>query len=94
MRLIDKIRQTFDHPTLRTTYIVGFPHESEEEFDQLMKFNQLAQWDRLGDVYLFDEEDTKAYLMGDDVEEAVKEERLSRIMAQQLEILEKKNQDH
>ena len=32
--------------------------------------------------------------MGDDVEEAVKEERLSRIMAQQLEILEKKNQDH
>lgn len=94
LRLIDKIRQTFDDPTLRTTYIVGFPHESEEEFDQLMKFNQLAQWDRLGAFTYSHEEDTKAYLMGDDVEEAVKEERLSRIMAQQLEILEKKNQDH
>lgn len=46
--LVKKIRETFSYPTLRTTFIVGFPTEEEADFSELMQFVEDIHWDRMG----------------------------------------------
>lgn len=84
--LISKIRTTFSHPTLRTTFIVGFPGEQESDFEELMQFVEEVQWDRMGAFTYSPEEDTPAFDMVQDVNEEVKESRLARLMKRQEEI--------
>ncbi len=86
LRLVDKIRHTFEMPTLRTTYIVGFPSESEAEFEELYNFVDEVKWDRMGAFTYSPEEDTVAYDFVQDVSEEVKQERLDRLMKLQSEI--------
>lgn len=86
LRLVDKIRDTFEMPTLRTTYIVGFPSESEAEFEELYDFVNEVKWDRMGAFTYSPEEDTVAYDFVQDVSEEVKQERLDRLMKLQSEI--------
>ena len=57
-KLVSKIRNMFEEPTLRTTMIVGFPSETEEEFEELVDFIQEIQWDRMGAFTYSKEEDT------------------------------------
>ncbi len=77
--LISKIRSIIPDVTLRTSLIVGFPGETEQQFKELMQFAEEAQFDHLGVFAYSAEEGTKAGNMPDQVPEPVKEERLDRI---------------
>lgn len=84
--LVKKIRETYAYPTLRTTFIIGFPSESDAEFDELMQFIEDVHWDRMGGFTYSPEEDTPAFTMDDAIDEEVKEARLARLMARQEEL--------
>lgn len=84
--LVKKIRETFSYPTLRTTFIVGFPTEEEADFRELMQFVEDIHWDRMGAFPYSPEEDTPAYSMEGAVDEEIKEARLAQLMKRQEEI--------
>ena len=71
---------------VRTTMIVGFPGETEEEFEELLEFVKETRFDRLGAFAYSPEENTPAAAMPDQIDEAVKQERLDRLMTLQQEI--------
>ncbi len=77
---------------LRTSIIVGFPGETEEQFNELMDFLREAEFDRLGAFAYSAEEDTPAARMPDQIPEEIKQERLDRLMTLQAEISLKRNQ--
>ena len=90
--LIDRIRSRVPDIALRTTLIVGYPTETNKEFDELAGFVTEANFDRLG-VFTYSREDgTSAYDLGDPVPEKEKERRKSTIMQIQQSISERKNQ--
>jgi len=78
---------------LRTTMIVGFPGETEEDFQQLMAFCARVRFDRLGAFAFSPEEDTAAWYMPDQVPEAIKQQRLEALMAMQQQISLERNQE-
>ena len=78
--------------TLRTSIIVGFPGETEAQFEELLGFLEEAQFDRLGAFAYSAEEDTPAARMPDQIPEEVKQERLDRLMTLQAGISLKHNQ--
>ena len=86
LRLVDNIRNTFAYPTLRTTFIVGFPTESEADFEELLQFAKDVRWDRMGAFTYSPEEDTPAYSMPDAIDETLKEARLAALMKEQERI--------
>ena len=71
---------------VRTTMIVGFPGETEEEFEELLDFVKETRFDRLGAFAYSPEENTPAAAMPEQIDEAVKQERLDRLMLLQQEI--------
>ena len=83
---IQKIRETFSFPTLRTTFIVGFPHEGENEFQEMLQFVKDVRWNSMGAFAYSREEDTPAYEMGDQIEEELKNERVDLLMSTQKQI--------
>ena len=78
--------------TLRTTIIVGFPGETEDQFRELMDFVEETEFDRLGAFTYSPEEGTPAAKMPDQLPEEVKQERFSRLMALQQKISRKRNE--
>ena len=72
--------------TVRTTMIVGFPGETEEEFEELLDFVKETRFDRLGAFAYSPEENTPAAAMPEQIDEAVKQERLDRLMTLQQQI--------
>lgn len=91
--LVQKIRALFPEAVLRTTAIVGFPSETEEDFSELLDFIREVRWDRLGAFTYSKEEDTPASRLPMEVDEAVAAERLDRLMALQKEISQEKNKE-
>ncbi|MEJ5258956.1 MAG: 30S ribosomal protein S12 methylthiotransferase RimO [Anaerohalosphaeraceae bacterium] len=89
-QLIQKLRQSIPDIILRTTVIVGFPGETDEQFEELLDFIQWAQFDALGAFPYFAESGTKAAELPDQVPDSLKQERLNRIMLTQQEIAFKK----
>lgn len=85
-QLIKKIRDTFEDATLRTTYIVGFPTESKQDFDKLCDFVKEIRWNKMGAFTYSIEEDTPAYDMEQTVSEEEKKECLDVLMSLQSEI--------
>lgn len=81
---IEKCRQL--GITLRTTMIVGFPGETEEEFQELMDFVRWARFDRLGAFAYSPEEDTPAAAMPGQIDQETKYRRLDQLMMLQQEI--------
>ena len=77
---------------LRTSIIVGFPGETEEQFQELMAFIREQRFDRLGAFTYSPEEDTKAAAMPDQIPVEVKRDRLDRLMKAQAEISYARNQ--
>ena len=71
---------------VRTTMIVGFPGETEDEFEELLDFVKETRFDRLGAFAFSPEENTPAAAMPGQIDEAVKQERLDRLMLLQQEI--------
>jgi ribosomal protein S12 methylthiotransferase len=92
LQLMHLARQVVPEIALRTTMLVGFPGETEEDFESLCDFVQEVRFDRLGVFKYSHEEDTSAYDLEDDVPTDVKEERFARLMEIQREISEEKNQ--
>jgi ribosomal protein S12 methylthiotransferase len=90
--LVDKIRETIPDIALRTTFLVGFPGETESDFIELMEFVQINKFDRLGVFQYSHEEGTSAYDLVDDVSEEMKINRTNRLMELQREISLEKNQ--
>ncbi len=78
--LINKIRMEIPNCVIRTTLILGFPHESEKDFEILKKFVIDNKFDHLGAFTYSKEEDTKSYSMNNQVPEKVKQRRLDEIM--------------
>ncbi len=89
---VNKIREKLPDAVIRTTFIVGFPGEGEEEFENLAEFVNEMEFDRLGCFAFSPQEGTPAFDMENQVEEDVKVRRGEIIMQDQLEIVTLKNQ--
>ncbi|WP_457568441.1 30S ribosomal protein S12 methylthiotransferase RimO [Desulfurobacterium sp.] len=89
-RLIDKIRARIPDVALRSTFIVGFPSETEEDFEQLVEFLKEKKLDWVGFFKYSREEGTAAYTMGD-LPEEIKESRLNFLEDIQYSIFEENN---
>ena len=83
---IARWRETCPELTLRSTFIVGFPGETEDDFDQLLEFIQEARLDRVGCFAYSPVEGAAANDLPDPVPEALKQDRLQRFMEIQAEI--------
>lgn len=88
--LFQKLRERIPGFVLRSTVIVGFPGETEEDFEELLQFVQDLSLDRLGAFIYSREEGTLAATLPNQVPEDVAQERLSRLMELQQEISEKR----
>jgi ribosomal protein S12 methylthiotransferase len=84
--LVRTMKEKIPDVALRTTLIVGYPGETDKEFEELLQFIREVKFDRLGVFKYSAEEDTSAFNLNDDVPEDVKEERFNRIMSEQQEI--------
>jgi ribosomal protein S12 methylthiotransferase len=91
-RLLDTIRTKIPDITLRSTFIVGYPNETDTDFDTLVDFLEKQRLDRVGFFPYSQEDDTHAYILGDPTSSDVKEARIARAMEVQRAISEEKNQ--
>ena len=81
-----KFRQAIPDVALRTTFIVGFPGETEAEFQELLDFTAEVRFDHVGIFPYYHEADTPAFALADSLPVEVKEERIQRLAALQEEI--------
>jgi ribosomal protein S12 methylthiotransferase len=91
--LIRIAREKVPGIALRTTFLVGFPGETEEDFQELLSFVKAMRFERVGVFQYSHEENTSAHEMEDDVPAEIKEERTNRLMELQREISAELNQD-
>lgn len=91
-RTLDKMRSAMPDLALRTTFIVGYPGETEEEFQVLLDFVEQVGFDRVGTFQFSFEPGTTSEPLGDPVPPEVKEERYNRLMEAQQRISLQKNQ--
>ena len=91
-RLLDYLYKNYPDFTLRTTMMVGFPGETEDQFQSLLTFLRDYPFDRVGAFAFSPEEGTAAATMPDQVPDEVKQARLAALMAQQRPISLKRNQ--
>lgn len=91
--LIEKIRSYIPDVIIRTTFITGFPGETEEEFEQLCEFVKEVRFDRLGCFAYSAEEGTKAAQMENQIDEQTKADRGDIIMQLQYNIFTEKQQE-
>ena len=91
-RFVERIREAVPGICLRTTLMVGFPGEGEQEFEELKEFVRWARFERMG-AFAYSEEDGTyaARHFKDEVPEEVKQQRLSELMAIQQRISEEEN---
>ena len=90
LKAIEKMRRTVPGLTLRTSFIVGFPGETEQDFDELCEFVKAAQFDWLGVFAYSDEEGSQAYHLDNKVSEREIERRRKKLMLVQRQISKKK----
>jgi ribosomal protein S12 methylthiotransferase len=89
-RLLGRIREQVPGIALRTTFIVGFPGETAEDFEELMDFVEAIGFDHVGAFTYSHEEGTTAFGLEDDIASAEKEERQATLMARQHRIVEER----
>ena len=90
--LIDKLRREIPDLTIRTTFIVGYPNETEKDFNELCDFIKEVKFDRIGTFTFSVEENTSSFILGDPVPEKEKERRKNLLMEIQKEISLEKNE--
>jgi ribosomal protein S12 methylthiotransferase len=90
-RLIDRIRQAIPNIVLRTTFIVGFPGETEKEFESLLRFVEWARFDHVGAFAFSREEGTPSYDLPDQIPHRVRSRRRKELMALSSSIALEKN---
>ena len=91
--LIKKFREMVPEMAIRTTFIAGYPGETEEQFEQLKEFVRSTKFERMGCFTYSHEENTHAYLLNDNVSEEVKERRVAELMEIQGQISFDLNQE-
>src|SRR6201999_237993 len=89
LKSIEKMRRTIPNLTLRTSFIVGFPGETEEDFAELCSFVQAAQFDWLGVFSYSDEDGSQAYNLSDKGPPREIERRRKKLMQMQKQISKK-----
>lgn len=90
--LLYKLRKTIPDITLRTTFIVGYPNETEKDFEQLVDFVKEIKFDRVGTFTFSVEENTSSFILGDPISREEKERRKETLMEVQSQISLEKNQ--
>jgi ribosomal protein S12 methylthiotransferase len=91
--LITKLREEIPELVLRTTFIVGYPGETEKEFQELCNFVEEFKFEKMGTFTYSTEENTVSYTLGDPVPSEIKRERQNRLMEIQREISTRKNRE-
>jgi ribosomal protein S12 methylthiotransferase len=91
LKLLERIRRTIPGVAIRTSFIVGFPGESAEDFEELCQFVAAAQFDNLG-VFLYSDEDTsRSFALDGKVDARTARNRQRRLMALQRKIARRRN---
>ncbi len=91
--LLEKLRQRIPDICIRTTFIVGFPGETEEQFQELLDFTEKQRFQCAG-VFTYSQEDgTEAGAMPNQIDEEIKQDRYHRLMALQARISEERQQE-
>jgi ribosomal protein S12 methylthiotransferase len=90
--LIGEIRDTVPNIALRTTFITGYPSETQKDFEELCSFVETMKFDRVGCFEYSLEDNTYAYILGDPIPQEVKQERAQTIMDIQRGISLEKNE--
>lgn len=93
IQLIKDMRHAMPKMAIRTTFIVGYPGETQADFEALKDFVSWAKFERMGVFTYSPEEDTHAYKLTDDVPEATKQARKDELMALQADISYQLNQE-
>ena len=91
LALLGRFRRAMPDVALRTTFLTGFPGETEREFETLLEFVRAARFDHVGVFTYSHEQDTGAFAMDDDVPAEVKEERRARLLTAQQSIALERN---
>ncbi len=91
-RIFDAIRDRLPRAALRTSVIVGFPGETEEDFSRLMTFIEQVGFDHLGVFTYSDSEDLPSHRLSDPVTKSIAWKRMNRLMGMQKKISRKRNQ--
>jgi ribosomal protein S12 methylthiotransferase len=91
-RILDRVRSFVPDIAVRTTFIVGFPGETDADFAELVDFVQEQQFERVGVFTYFQEDGTPAATLPNQVEDAVKEERQRALMEVQAAIVQRKHE--
>ena len=92
-KLITKLRERIPDLVLRTTFIVGYPGETDKEFQELCDFVEEFIFEKMGTFTYSREENTESYSLGDPVPISIKNERQNRLMEIQREISAEKNRE-
>ncbi|MHC4433655.1 MAG: 30S ribosomal protein S12 methylthiotransferase RimO, partial [Planctomycetota bacterium] len=92
-RLIENLRSTMPDIVLRTTLMVGFPGETERDFDELLEFVKWAKFDALGCFEFYAESGTDAAQMPAQIPDEIKQQRFDELMLTQQEIAFAKNEN-
>lgn len=90
--LLYRLRKRIPDITLRTTFIVGYPNETEKDFEQLVNFIKEIKFDRVGTFTFSVEENTSSFILGDPISKEDKERRKETLMEIQSQISLEKNQ--
>ena len=90
-RLIARVRERVPGIAVRTTFITGFPGETEEDFEELLQFVKNVEFDRVGVFTYSDEEGTPAYDLPNKVEPRVAKQRRTRLMKEQAKVAKRKH---
>ena len=91
--LLKKIRERIPNVTIRSTFIVGFPGETDEDFAELKNFLQTQRLDKVGVFTYSREEDTPAYDLPDQIPEEIMQERYHDLMSMQSLISQELNEE-
>jgi ribosomal protein S12 methylthiotransferase len=89
--IMDTIRHTFNDAIIRTTLIVGYPTETDDDFNSMLTFIKKHPFDRLGAFTFSKEEDTVAYQL-EDLSETVKQQRYDQLMIAQSHVIKDNQQ--
>ncbi len=90
---LEKLKREIPDIVIRTTFIVGFPGETEKDFEELCKFVKEQRFDHAGVFTYSREEDTPAYDFPEQIDEQIKQDRMDILMRMQMEINEELNEE-
>jgi ribosomal protein S12 methylthiotransferase len=93
LKMIEKARRTIPGVAVRTAFIVGFPGETEQDFDELCQFVEAAEFDRVGVFRYSDDETSASYALDEKVDSRTSYNRQRRLMALQRKISRRRNRE-